>query len=228
MKTNISRQFRCLSLAGALAALAIAAPAGAGVFDAPGGVQVSRDMAAAQPMNAGGSSAITPLSARGTAALNFTTSKTGACPDSAVACNASSGHCECDIFNGVVTLPKIGKGNLTLNLTTDDDDGGPNGTGSCFPGTGHGTICNGGSCLGLFVEGQLCTGILSEPDPSNGVVVVDANEVFYIDPATSTGKAAGASGGGNLAIANAVTVVNSKIASSTGYATLNGAFQAKP
>lgn len=228
MKNAAIEQFskHTVILAIAAFALSIGVSAQAGVLDLGGAV--SQSASAPAPMKAGGSSALTPLSGRGTAALDFANTHQGVCASSPVPCGASSGDCECDIFTGQVTLPKVGKSNLTLNVTTDKNDAVRNGNGTCFAGTGQGTICNGGSCVGLQVEGFLCIGVLTGTDPSNEEVIVDANEVFYIVPSTSTGKVAGASGGGSLVISNDVKIANAKVSSNTGYATLNGTFQAKP
>lgn len=59
---------------------------------------------------------------------------------------------------------------------------------------------------------------------------LNASEIFYIQPATGTGKFAGSSGGGNLAIANDLVLnsSNSTVISNTGYASMAGTFQKKP
>jgi hypothetical protein len=218
----------CFALA---AAFLVANKAAAGIIDQLGefGVKPESTPPTSAIAPASPPSPITSLSARGTVTLDFTDSHTGVCSDAAVACSGSD-TCECDIFKGAVTMPKLGKSNLTLNITTDDTTGKTNGSGSCFSGTGHGTMCNAAatSCIAIFVEGAICTGIVSETSTTTGDVNYDAEEVFYIIPATSTGSAAGGSGGGTLQIIDDVKVVSSTIASNAGYSVFNGAMQTHP
>lgn len=216
-------------LAIAALALSIGGSAQAGVLDALGQFGVSSHAASPLSPHANGSSAIVPLSGRGTGAVDPNSIHAGVCADAPVPCNASSGNCECDPFTGTVTAsPKFGKGTLTLNMTTDDDEQFDNGNSRCFPSTGLGKLCNSNSCLGLFVTGSLCEGISNLTNQTNGDIVLNLDGIFYIMPSTSTGKAAGASGGGTLAIANDLKIVNGNITSSTGYSALNGSFQLKP
>ncbi|HVC44307.1 MAG TPA: hypothetical protein VND20_05775 [Candidatus Binataceae bacterium] len=171
-------------------------------------------------------SAITPFNGRGNVVYNPTASVPGSCADSVLPCNTTT--CECDNFSGPVTVPSLGKSTLVLNITTANTSSVQNGTGECLPGTGHGTICNNTSCMGIFVAGSICTGIVSETSPTTGKVALGANENYLIDPDTSTGSVAGASGGGSLQISNDISVVSSVISSINGYASINGVFQKHP
>ena len=91
-------------------------------------------------------------------------------------------------------------------------------------------VCNAAatSCLAIFMEGSICTGIVSETSSTTGDVNYDAEEVFYIVPSTSTGSVAGGSGGGSLQIIDDVKVVSSTISSNAGYSVFNGSMQAHP
>jgi hypothetical protein len=174
------------------------------------------------------SSGIASFTAKGTANVNLISSHGGACLG--ITCTAGDG-CECDIINGNLTATVAGKSILLLNITTDDsaraNDG--NGTSGCFPGTGFGTLCNAsGSCLGLQTAGKICTSTIVNPAVTTEVSF-NVNEIYYIQPETGTGKFAGSSGGGNLAIAvdlqiNGTTTVTKN----AGYASMVGTFQQKP
>ncbi|MBF6569258.1 MAG: hypothetical protein IVW54_10335 [Candidatus Binataceae bacterium] len=169
------------------------------------------------------SSPIVPLSGRGTATLDLVHSHSGAC--AGVTCTAST--CECDVLSGSVTTTRLGKSSLNLNVTSDDTDSFGDGNGSCFPGTGAGTICNAHSCFGIFTTGTICTGIVSQTSTTSEIDL-NANETFYIVKSTSTGAFAGSSGGGNLQIIDDVQLVSSSVVSNSGYTSLSGVLQVRP
>jgi hypothetical protein len=229
------KSYRLLAITGyfiiAAAFLIASKAAAAGIIDQLGefGVKPGSATSAGATAPASPPSPITSLSARGTAALDVVDSHSGVCSDAVVPCSGSD-TCECNIFKGTVTLPKPGKSNLTLNITTDDTAGTNDGSGSCFPGTGHGTVCNiaGTSCLSIFVAGKICTGVVSETSSTTGDVNFDADEIFYIVPSTSTGTVAGGSGGGSLEIIDDIKIVSSVITSIAGYSVFNGSMQAHP
>lgn len=187
-------------------------------------------LGSAQPAiaNSPKSSPIIAFTANGTSTINLTDTHTGAC--FGVTCS-SSDTCECDVFNGSLTATALGKSSLVLNVTTDDTSGTSNGNNSsdCFPGTGSGTLCNaGGACIGLQTAGTICTSQIAET-ASTTESTLNANEIFYVQPATGTGKFAGSSGGGNLAIVDDLVINGSStVISNTGYASMAGAFQKKP
>jgi hypothetical protein len=169
------------------------------------------------------SSPITPFAATGMANVNFTASKAGAC--SGITC--TTGHtCECDVFNGNLTVTATGaKKTLLLNITTDDTAGTSDGNGSCFPGTGYGTLCNlAGKCLGLQTAGNICTSKIANPSVT-AELTFNLNEIYYLQPEASTGKFAGFSGGGSLAIANDLQGMGSTITKNVGYASMLGTLQ---
>src|SRR5579859_223529 len=122
---------------------AVAGAARAGVLDELGRFGVKADSAA--PAQAASvplvTSAITPFGGRGTGVISLAGSHAGVCSDSVVACNVTT--CECDALIGTVTVSKLGSSTLSLNITTSDSTSYANGISSCFPGTGHGTICHG-------------------------------------------------------------------------------------
>jgi hypothetical protein len=211
--------------------LVIPGYANAAIVDQLRNFEVAEKPAESVPSQ-GAASPITPYKGLGTGTFNIKNSVGGeVCPDAATACNASNGVCECDVFNGVVTLPSVGKPtSMTLNITSDDGQEFNNGQGECFPGSGHGYFCNksGKSCLVIFVTGSVCTDIISEPIPGTAAVDFNVNETFYILPSASTGRFAGASGGGNLQIADGLQIVDDKITSNAGYTFLDGEFQSSP
>ena len=221
-------------IAGAVILFGVAGSARAGLIDQLGAVGVKTNSVVSAEdtpapdtsMPLAASSAIGSLSGRGTGVLSLVASHSGVCSDSVVPCNVAT--CECDIFNGTVTVSKLGSSTLTLNISSSDSTGFSNGIGSCFPGSGHGTICHGSSCLGILVEGSLCTSVISQIDVNNRDVSIAANESLYIVKGASTGSVAGASGGGSLQINDEVPIVGGVIGTPTGYATLNGALQLHP
>ena len=221
-------------IAGALMLFVLAGSARAGLIDQLGALGAKTDSAISAEnssapdtsMPLAASSGITSFSGRGTGVLNLVATHLGVCSDSLVACNVA--QCECDVFGGTVTVPKLGSSTLSLNITTSDSTLFSNGIGQCFPGSGHGTICHGSSCLGILAAGTICTTIISEIDSNNGEAAFEAIENFYIVKGASTGSVAGASGGGSLQITDDIPVVSSVIGTPTGYATLNGALQLHP
>jgi hypothetical protein len=203
----------------------------AGVLDELSQLGVKGGSETSAAMASSPSSPITGISGMGTGAIDLVHSGSGICPGSFATCNSGSDSCECDIFKGTVSVQKLGpKSLLTLNITTDDSRSTLNGNGTCFPGTGAGTICNnaGTSCLGIFVEGSICTGTVILVSSTTGEIDFDANETFYIVKSASTGSVAGSSGGGNLQIADDLQVTSGSITSNSGYTTLSGAFQLHP
>lgn len=182
--------------------------------------------AASSASSSAASSAIGPFTAKGNGTIDLTNTHSGPC--AGIACTASASHCECDILNAKVTGTGIGNSSLVLNVTTDDDEGTLDGNGSCFPGTAYGTLCNAsGACLGVQSAGTLCTSVIINPAVSVELTY-NLNHVYYFQPEKGTGKFAGSSGGGNLAIALDLRLVGSTIAKNTGYTFIAGTFQKKP
>ena len=227
MKSEVGNpKFFVATVIFAVGLLTAAATAKAGILDR---LNVSPSRNISQSTSPG--SAITPFSGRGTGVLDFTQTHGGVCADAVETCGSGNGDsCECDVFVGTVSLPKLGATTMTLNITTDDTKGFSNGSGECFPGTGFGSFCNkSNTCLGVFVNGSICTGVVSSAlSPPPEVVELGTNEVFQIIPTNSNGSVAGTSGGGNLSIGLEADLASASKIIETGYTAINGSFQSKP
>jgi len=115
-------------------------------------------------------------------------------------CNASAGNCECIVFNGTTKAPFVGKATWTAEYTVSDDDRTPTGNGGdCFPGEGELVITGAKATIAAELSGPICQNFID----ASGLILQNG-QAFQIDPALSTGTAAGLNGGGSFSLSSSL------------------------